>query len=125
MNLPLDTTAPAISTTTSKTISGSPELKPYSVHRIDSLRKLGTARLVDAAGIYPSPLKAILPAFSTKVLNLDIAGLARDIRGMKLLQRYLFGSPGVREDNIGRPLGVDELSELQGIEVEEAHLVAG
>jgi hypothetical protein len=30
----------------------------------------------------------------------------------KLLQRYFFGTPGVREDDIGRPLGVDKFSEL-------------
>jgi hypothetical protein len=30
----------------------------------------------------------------------------------------------VREDDIGRSLGVDKFSELQGIQVEEAHLEA-
>lgn len=103
--------------------------KTYSKHRIDSFRKLSATRLIDTASIDPSPLKSILLAFLTKVQNLDVAFFGREIRGigdvkLKFLQRYFFGTPGVREDDIGRSLGVDEFSELQGIQVEEAHLEA-
>ncbi len=41
---------------------------------------------------------------------------------LKLLQRHFFYAPGVRENDIRRSLGVDEFFELQGVEVEEAHL---
>jgi hypothetical protein len=103
--------------------------KTYSKHRVDSFRKLSAARLVDAASINPSPLKTILLAFLTKVQNLNVACFGRKRQGvgdvkLKFLQRYFFGAPGVREDDIGRWLGVDKFSELQGIEVEEAHLEA-
>jgi hypothetical protein len=103
--------------------------KTYSKHRIDSFRKLSTTRLIDAASINPSPLKPILLAFSTKVQNLTVACFGRERRGvgdvkLKLLQRYFFGTPGVRENDIGRSLSVDKFSEFQGIEVEEAHLEA-
>jgi hypothetical protein len=91
--------------------------KTYSKHRVDSFRKLSTTRLIDAASINPSPLKPILLAFLTKVQNLNVACFGRERRGVgdveaKLLQRYFFGTPGVREDDIGRSLGVDKFSEL-------------
>jgi hypothetical protein len=91
--------------------------KTYSKHRIDSFRKLSATRLIDTASIDPSPLKPILLAFLAKVQNLDVAFFGGEIRGvgdgkLKLLQRYFFGAPGVREDDIGRSLGVDKFSEL-------------
>jgi hypothetical protein len=63
----------------------------------------------------------MLPSFA-KIQNLEVAGFTRGARAMQLLQRHLFGAPGVRENDIGWSLGVDKLSELQGVEVKEAHL---
>lgn len=83
-----------------------------SIHRVDGLRELRTARLVDAASVHPSPLKAIPSRYSAALSNLLEAFLLHGGAALEILEGYLFLAPGVGEDCVRWDLAPDEFVEL-------------
>ena len=103
-----------------------------SEHRVEGLRDLGTARLVDTAGIYPGPLVAVSLGELAEATDFDsdkgarilARSIAPPVNLLYILEGLLSGIPDMREDGIAFPhrLRGRELVEPQCVSIEEPHL---
>lgn len=92
-------------------------------HRVDSLGELGTAGLIDAAGVDPRPREPISTSQSATVCDFPVASAILLAIKEKVLVGDLFFAPAVRENGIFRYFGSQELFELQLFRADETHCV--
>jgi hypothetical protein len=63
------------------------------VHGVDSLRELGTAALVDATGVNPDIIQAIIPAMRTSVFNFCCTKHSSPAGSVDIHKRHLLRAP--------------------------------
>jgi len=84
-----------------------------SIHAVNGFRDLGTAALIDTAGVHPGIGEAILSGHATATLNLLKAGFSPSLLAWieRLIVGHLLFAPCVAEDSVGRFLGAQKFFE--------------